>query len=70
MIHNLKDLLTIRWILIKEKLPEIDKYVLWRTVSGNHFVECLDKDGWFWLNEDKQDRVTHWMTIPELIEEK
>lgn len=46
------------WVSVKTKLPEIDRFVMWYTKQGEHFIDCLDKDGNPWLHG-----VTHWQPI-------
>jgi len=72
----------MNWISIKDKLPEIEKYVL-VCYKNNVFQGYLDEwehdncwyifSGSFTLDEVdyniKLDEVTHWMPLPEPPEE-
>jgi hypothetical protein len=60
------------WVSVKDKLPEIDEYVLWWHESGNVFQEAIDKD-WdreyldYFLggygNKETSGPLTHWTKI-------
>ena len=62
------------WISVKDRLPEIDDYVLWIHENGSIFQECIDKD-WdkeylqYFLNgfgiKEVAGPITHWMPSPE-----
>ena len=56
-----------RWISVHERLPEIDKPVLWYYPSGNMNVWSLDKDEEFGRPSVYGNAVwpTHWMELPE-----
>lgn len=63
----------MQWVSVKDRLPEIDQYVLWLHESGYIFYEAIDKD-WdaeymdYFLggygNKETSGPLTHWM-LPE-----
>ena len=56
-----------KWISVHERLPEIDKPVLWYYPSGNMNVWELDKDEEFGRPGVYGKAVwpTHWMELPK-----
>lgn len=65
----------MEWISVKDRLPEIDEYVLWRQGNGFIFMEAIDDD-WdedylrYFLGgygtKSIAGPITHWMPPPEL----
>ena len=67
--HEPKHETVEQWVSVKDKLPEIDEYVLWIWENGFIFYECIDKD-WdrdiieMFLGGYKSEihgPITHWM---------
>lgn len=64
------------WIMIEDRLPDYDEYVLWICEDGNCHVEALDKDGNPWLYEGYEidgfqvSKATHWQYLPAPPNEK
>ncbi len=57
----------MQWISVKDRLPEIDTYVIWVTESGFMFIKEIDKDDGAWWKEKTaySGNITHWMPLPE-----
>lgn len=52
------------WIDVKDKLPEIQKWVLIILESGDMFTSFYDNNEWV-FDVDYYSEVTHWMSLPE-----
>lgn len=60
-------MIILKWISVKDRLPDFDDPVLWLDEACNIFVSELDKDGNAWLDgEDliEGTKVTHWRPLP------
>tara|TARA_R110002126_G_scaffold275764_2_gene421179 strand:+ start:871 stop:1065 length:195 start_codon:yes stop_codon:yes gene_type:complete len=59
----------MKWISVKERLPESDKQVLIHTNFGDTYTcrlpVILSKNARISTKELKHENVTHWMEIPE-----
>ena len=55
-----------KWISVKERLPENVQEVLVIRMNGEPDIEFLLYDGtWVGDTPGRQDKVTHWMPLPE-----
>lgn len=62
----------MKWISVKEKLPDYDVDVLWIDESGHQFIGEIDHDN-DWQNFQSWNRdfdnnvipITHWMPLPK-----
>lgn len=63
-----------RWVSVKERLPEIGRFVLAAELAHNiHTVNILWWLGEQWADPDNGDHninVTHWQPLPEPLQEK
>lgn len=66
----------MKWISVKDALPEVDQYVLWLHEGGHIAQEAIDRDwsayyfSYFLMGKatyEDYGPITHWM-IPELPE--
>lgn len=54
----------MNWINVKDKLPEIQKWVLIILESGDMLISFYENNGWVFDHEPYSE-VTHWMPLPE-----
>jgi hypothetical protein len=64
----------MKWISVKDQLPEYDTLVLWCMESGYMFIDEIDHDNdWEHFSKIRSmfspDHITHWMPLPASPEE-